>query len=235
MSEQFAIPKPKAAKGMLEESSEAYEYRQEIALFSLKRAAMRIHGLKEVKASMDPLKEDELIEESLKAMKGYQLAATEIADSTAVSRCQLSPDEKYFVTTGWSGECQVWTSVDTPRKVTTLAGHKYQVFDADFHPSVATNDPDSPNIATGGSDCILRLWSLDPSEAEQGCLELPGHEDRINRVKFHPNGLHVVTASYDKTAAVWDIEKEKQCLVLKGHNASIHALSLHPDGSLLVV
>ena len=234
MADQFVKPKPKTAKGMLEENTDAYDYRQEIALYSLKRAALRIHALKAYKSETDPLKEDELIEESLKEMKNYNLSATEIADSNAVSRCQLSPDEKYFVTTGWSGECQVWTSVDSPRKVTSLAGHKYQVFDADFHPSVATNDVDSPNIATGGSDCILRLWSLDPAETEQGCLELSGHTDRINRVKFHPNGLHVLTASYDKTAIVWDIEKEKQSVVLKGHEASIHTMSIHPDGALVV-
>jgi U4/U6 small nuclear ribonucleoprotein PRP4 len=118
--------------------------------------------------------------------------------------------------------------------MTQLVGHTYQVFDADFHPSVATNDPDMPNIATAGADSILRLWTFDPENSEQDCLELGGHEDRINRVKFHPNGLHVVSASYDKTAKVWDIEKEKAMLTLKGHQASIHAMSLHPDGSLVV-
>ena len=230
MSDHFAIPKPKVK----EESQELVQYKKEIALFSLKRAALRVHSLKEQKTLIGPLKEDELVEDAVRQVKGYELAATEYADDDSVARGVLSPDNKHFITCGWSGNCKVWTDFEHPKVVTSLVGHKYQVFDADFHPYVATNDPDLPNIATGGGDCILRLWTFDLQEKEQNCLELGGHENRINRVKFHPNGLHIVSASYDKTAIVWDIEKEKNLLTLKGHQDSIHAMSLHPDGSLVV-
>lgn len=230
MTDHFAIPKPK----LKEESSEINQYKKEIALFSLKKAALRVHSLKEYKSQIGPLKEDELLEEAVKQMKGFELAATEYADTISASRGVLSPDNKYLITCGWSGDCKVWTDFDKPRVVTQLVGQKYQVFDADFHPSVASNDPDLPNIVTGGADCIIRFWSFCLDEEKQDCLEIRGHEDRINRVKFHPNGLHIVSASYDKTAKVWDIEKEKELLVLKGHQNSINAMSIHQDGSLVV-
>lgn len=34
---------------------------------------------------------------------------------------------------------------------------------------------------------------------------LRGHQDRINSAAFSPDGSRIVTASYDKTARIWDV------------------------------
>lgn len=241
MGDQFAIPKPKsqATKIVTEETSEQTEFRKEIALYSLKRAAIRVHGLQRQRLTLGTIGEDRWIEEGHSLFKGYNLCSAEYADAQGVSRGVLLEREgqdSLYTTVGWTGECTVWR-VDKNNSLsvaTKLVGHKYQVFDVDYHPRIASNDPDTPNIATGGADCLVRLWTLDLQEKEQNCLEFAGHEDRVNRARFHPNGLHLVSASYDKTAQVWDIDKEKSMLKLTGHQAGIHTMSIHPDGSLIV-
>ena len=235
MGDQFAIPRPKtSSKIVQEENPDLVTYKREVALYSLKRAAVRVHSLQAKKLAVDPIKEEEIIQEVTRRVRNYDLSVSEFADTTCVAKGQLSPDEKFYTTVGWSGECKVWTDLDCPRVATVLLGHKYQVFDVDYHPSISTNDPDTPNIVTGGADCMVRLWTFDMTESKQNCLELSGHEDRVNKTKFHPNGLHIVSASYDKTVMLWDIDKEKVILKLLGHQASIHAMSIHPDGSLIV-
>ena len=234
MNDHFATPKPKQTKQSIEEGSDEYIYRNEIAVYSLKKAAQRVHTLKSKNIKVDQIKQEEILEEKVSKIKNYELTAAEFADDSSISKGVLCCNDKYYTTVGWSGECKVWRNLSAPELVTSLVGHKYQVFDVDYHPSVESNDPDIPNIATCGADCIVRLWTFDVTEKVQNCLELSGHQDRVNKVKFHPNGLHVVSASYDKTACVWDIEKEKQVMRLAGHQGSIHTMSIHPDGSLIV-
>jgi U4/U6 small nuclear ribonucleoprotein PRP4 len=234
MNDQFAIPKPKTNKLITEESTDLGTYKKEVALYTLKRAAVRVHSLAIEKLKTDPIKEEENIEAAVYPIKNYSLELIEYADTSAVSKGVLSCNDSFFTTAGWSGEVKVWKDLSKPTIVTSLVGHKYQVFDVDFHPNVVTNDPDIPNIVTGGADCLVRLWTFDTAEKEQNFIELSGHEERINKTKFHPNGLNIVSASYDKTAIIWDIEKEKSLAQLKGHTAPVHALSIHPDGSLMV-
>lgn len=232
--QQFAIPKPR--NSLKDETSDLLAARKEIALFSVKKAAIRVHEQKIHRIMKDPIKQEEEVNEKLRLFgRGYELVASEIADTSAVARGVLSPNEKYLATVGWSGECKIWQGLDsTPTVATRLVGHKFHAYDLDFHPHIASMDPESPCLATGGADCTVKLWTFDVTQPEQNFLEFSGHEDRVNRVKFHPMGLHVFSASYDKTVCMWDIEKEKKLHKFTGHTGGVHSLSMHPDGSLFV-
>lgn len=59
---------------------------------------------------------------------------------------------------------------------------------------------------------------------------LIGHTDRVRSVAYSPDGRRLVTASYDRTARVWDALTGRQILVLRGHGASVLSAAFSPDG-----
>ncbi|MHC5721506.1 MAG: WD40 repeat domain-containing protein, partial [Nostoc sp.] len=50
--------------------------------------------------------------------------------------------------------------------------------------------------------------------------QLKGHTSVVISASFSPDGKRIVTASYDKTARVWDISG-KQLAELQGHTGSV--------------
>jgi len=52
-----------------------------------------------------------------------------------------------------------------------------------------------------------------------------GHTEKIYCVHFHPLASGVlVSASYDMTVRVWDIDSEEQRIVLQGHSDTVSLL-----------
>ncbi|TGQ69336.1 hypothetical protein EN829_029460 [Mesorhizobium sp. M00.F.Ca.ET.186.01.1.1] len=51
---------------------------------------------------------------------------------------------------------------------------------------------------------------------------------------FNPTGDRIVTASYDKTAAVWDVSSGAETAVLKGHEEALERAKFSPDGSRIL-
>lgn len=63
---------------------------------------------------------------------------------------------------------------------------------------------------------------------------LRGHVDAVVSAKFSPDGRHILTASYDHTARVWDAETGHELSVLKGHEAEVSSAAFSPDGRRIV-
>jgi WD40 repeat protein len=61
-----------------------------------------------------------------------------------------------------------------------------------------------------------------------------GHSARVNSASFSGDGKHVLTASSDKTAAVWDAATGARLLLLKGHTRGVSSASYSPDGRRIV-
>ncbi|MEG4360620.1 AAA-like domain-containing protein [Microcoleus sp. C2C3] len=59
-----------------------------------------------------------------------------------------------------------------------------------------------------------------------------GHIGRINSVRFSPTGEALATASYDKTAELWDLQG-KRLVSFIGHNDSVTNLSFSPTGEAI--
>jgi WD40 repeat protein len=60
-----------------------------------------------------------------------------------------------------------------------------------------------------------------------------GHQDRVEAALFLPGVTRVVTASWDKSAIIWDIATGLQVGKLLGHDDEIHSVALSPDGNEL--
>jgi len=60
---------------------------------------------------------------------------------------------------------------------------------------------------------------------------LKGHIDKVNAVSVTPDGLRVISASYDGTLKLWDMETGIEIREMIGHHTNgINAISLTPDG-----
>jgi len=46
--------------------------------------------------------------------------------------------------------------------------------------------------------------------ADLAALAFTGHTDRVRSIVFSPDGSRVLTASYDRTARVWDANTGRQ-------------------------
>jgi hypothetical protein len=56
----------------------------------------------------------------------------------------------------------------------------------------------------------------------------------VRFAEFSPNGQHVVTASYDQTARIWDARTGQVLVELKGHKAMINRARFDRDGGRVV-
>src|SRR5271170_3099226 len=61
---------------------------------------------------------------------------------------------------------------------------------------------------------------------------LAGHRGPIRSASFSPDGTHVITASEDGTARVWDLRgKQPTFLALEGHQKQVNSATFSPDGA----
>jgi len=60
---------------------------------------------------------------------------------------------------------------------------------------------------------------------------LEGHTDRVNAVAVTNDGSRAISASYDSTLKVWDLETGEQIRTLEGHTDWVRGLAVTKDGS----
>ena len=87
------------------------------------------------------------------------------------------------------------------------------------------------------------LRPLTPSLQESSALirTLQGHTGWVNGVAVTPDGRVAISASYDKTLKVWDIESGQELYELRGHAKSkrpyfggVNGVAVTPDGRLAI-
>jgi eukaryotic-like serine/threonine-protein kinase len=63
---------------------------------------------------------------------------------------------------------------------------------------------------------------------------LSGHGHKVNSAAYSPDGTHIVTASTDNTARIWDARTGAQLAVLSGHGGSLYCAAYSRDGTRIV-
>jgi WD40 repeat protein len=61
-----------------------------------------------------------------------------------------------------------------------------------------------------------------------------GHTDAVSSAAFSPDGKWVVTASFDRTARVWDASTGRSVAELRGHTNWVYCATFSPDSRLVV-
>ncbi len=61
-----------------------------------------------------------------------------------------------------------------------------------------------------------------------------GHQYRINAVVFSHDGKSALSASYDKSIKLWDINTGKEIRTFNGHQESVNTVAFSPDGKSIL-
>lgn len=113
----------------------------------------------------------------------------------------------------------------------TLDGHRGPVLDFDFNPFV------SKLIATGGDDCVTKIWGIPPEglteSISEALVSLAGHDKKVSVVLHHPTAEFVLaTGSADKTVKLWDVNEQAEMGSID-HDEILQGMAWDSTGELL--
>jgi WD40 repeat protein len=111
--------------------------------------------------------------------------------------------------------------------------------------SSCTPSGENAILASGASDCSVRLWNLEIEQDDCGAVAnvvgrefaqpLKGHYRGIHCAVFCPEGKMLAVASGDSLISMWDVDGEPahRGEPLKGHLSSVFCLAFSPNGQVL--
>lgn len=137
-------------------------------------------------------------------------------------RVMFSPDSSRVLGAGGTGS-RVWDVASTTPLTPVLLHPNFWVFGAGFGPGGAT-------VVSWGRDGLARIWGIGDQIAEIPPLR---HDHAVRHAEFSPDGLHLVTASQDHTARVWDAQTGELLCALRHSGPLVHA-SFSDDGRRVV-
>jgi WD40 repeat protein len=153
-----------------------------------------------------------------------------------VQSVAFSPDGQRIATAAWDQTARVWEA-DTAQEVLVLRGHTQGLLSVAF-------SPDGRFVVTGAQDGRARVWDVAITEGDlrrnsevqtiESVAELRGHSDVVNTAVFSPDGRWVVTAGWDHTARLWDVNGGFLG-ELRGHAARARLAAFSPDGRRIVI
>eukprot|EP01053_Blabericola_migrator_P004203 Blabericola_migrator_1__4202@NODE_228_length_11100_cov_168_633645_g194_i0_p4_GENE_NODE_228_length_11100_cov_168_633645_g194_i0NODE_228_length_11100_cov_168_633645_g194_i0_p4_ORF_typecomplete_len348_score46_70WD40/PF00400_32/0_00035WD40/PF00400_32/58WD40/PF00400_32/7_2e09WD40/PF00400_32/2e05WD40/PF00400_32/1_5e07WD40/PF00400_32/0_0061WD40/PF00400_32/9_8e08ANAPC4_WD40/PF12894_7/6_3e07ANAPC4_WD40/PF12894_7/2_7e08ANAPC4_WD40/PF12894_7/4_3e05ANAPC4_WD40/PF12894_7/6_3e06ANAPC4_WD40/PF12894_7/2_8e09ANA len=164
-----------------------------------------------------------------------RIDCSKVADIRSLTAAKFSPDSKYLAVSSFSGLVKLWENPGGAPVCQMEDVHQDRVHGLAWNPHWGSGPPLA--IVTGDAAGKMAFWSLD---GEGGKLVpnpinvFEGHEERVNRVDFHPSGRYMASSSHDETWRWWDVETNKELLVQEGHARAVFGIKHHPDGSLLV-
>lgn len=146
------------------------------------------------------------------------------------ARSPLLSSPRGDVHVGREGRDLVLRETRTRRRlVAPFARGNEKIKSVAFHPS-------APLVALGGSMGEVRLWDTDAlrNGSQQPRRIIDAHGKAVIDLDFSPDGRYLVTASWDDSALVWDLEAETPARRLV-EGANVSSVTFSPDGRRLVV
>ncbi|RHY86269.1 hypothetical protein DYB37_003155 [Aphanomyces astaci] len=157
--------------------------------------------------------------------------ASQLADVRPLSAVRFSPDASMLATGSWSSSVKLWDS-KTCTLMHTFHGHTDRITGIAWHPTATSAASTSSSLLVGSAsaDGTAKLWNQ--QDTKQPVVTLKGHQSRLGQLAFHPMGAHVLTASYDHTWRLWDVERGTELLLQEGHYREVYAIACQGDGAL---
>ncbi len=181
-----------------------------------------------------------------------KLLATLEGHTGAVQAAVFSPNGSRVLTTSQDNTVRLWEA-SSGKLLVTFQGHTGSV-------RVAAFSPDGARVLSTSSDGTVRLWEPStgellatiqghtrkplakfPGKTNELMTALLGLADKLEDVLpgiagpvvavFSPDGTHVLTASRDTTARLWEASSGKLLAALQGHTDTVQAAVFSPDGS----
>ncbi|KAH8674651.1 WD40-repeat-containing domain protein [Tricladium varicosporioides] len=211
---------------------ELVEARRDIARYSLPRAKKRVASQK-VESGI-PLRTHVKFRKGIKErLSAFELQGSQMAGERPISMTRFSPSGEIIAAGNWGGGVKL-LGVPNLEEIRTLRGHTDRIGGITWAPEATlpgtTISPDSVNLASGGAEGNIHLWSLNQ---DTPLSTLSGHNQRVCRTEFHPSGRYLASASEDTTWRLWDINTTTELLLQEGHSRGVFALAFNTDGSLL--
>ncbi|VDN01882.1 unnamed protein product [Thelazia callipaeda] len=201
-----------------------------IADYSLRRAQQRLKKARETLAN-EPYNSAVRTQEMHRWIAGLSVYGSQVADVRPVSYCEFSPDSKHLITSGWSGECCIWSVPESARE-RRFIGHSSQAGCARFHPGAyVSQESYALNAASCGHDGTVKLWNL---ESNSPLSELEPHSQRVSRIAFHPSGRFLASCCFDCSWRLFDLQYEQEILFQEGHSRPVFHADFQVDGSLIM-
>ncbi|KAG9231606.1 WD40-repeat-containing domain protein [Amylocarpus encephaloides] len=206
--------------------------RREIARYSLPRAKKRVQSQKG-EAGI-PLRTNVKFRKGVKErLQGFELQGSQMAGERPVSMTRFAPNGEIIAAGNWAGGVKLLNVPDLT-EIRTLRGHTDRIGGISWLPGSTipgtTASESSLNLASGGAEGNIHLWSLDQ---DTPLSTLAGHSQRVVRTEFHPSGRYLASASEDTTWRLWDVNTTTELQLQEGHSRGVFSLAFNTDGSLL--
>jgi WD40 repeat protein len=170
----------------------------------------------------------------------------------AVASANYSPDGTRIVTGSWDNSARIWDAVGGKVLAKLEGGHTVAINTCVFSP-----DPAGRFVLTASDDGTAKMWEVvtqKQKESADGKIAeisvgrvvrtFAGHTARVGFAAFSPDGRWVLTASDDKTAAIWEAlpsdpmqavqDQAEPICVLSGHAWGVLSIAMSADGSQLI-
>jgi WD40 repeat protein/mono/diheme cytochrome c family protein len=109
-----------------------------------------------------------------------------------------------------------------------------QLLDTDDMVYCLAISADGKKLAAGNSsDRMVNVWDLSGGYANAKLEQsIENHADWVLGVAFSPDGKHLLTASRDKTAKVWDLKAKESVMTFPDHQNGVYGVAVKADGKV---
>lgn len=170
----------------------------------------------------------------------------------AIASANYSPDGTRLVTGSWDNSARIWDA-NKGRVIAKLeGGHTAAINTCVFSPDAAGRF-----VLTSSDDGTAKLWEVTtelrsatpngkavPVPVGRVVRTFAGHSARVGFAAFSPDGHWVLTASDDKTAAIWEsgataeanwnTERVEPICILRGHEWEVLSIQMSADGKRII-
>lgn len=155
-----------------------------------------------------------------------------------IRRFDVGRASPLLITGAYEGKIAWWDlKAEQPKPQHLVAAHKGYVR------GVAIS-PDGSLVATGGNDCLVKLWSVKEAKLIR---TLAGHEHQVYNVKFHPSGRWLISGDLRGNLKQWDVETGKlerdfdgsaiykYDTTFHGHIGGVRGMDISRDGKYFAI